>query len=104
MLVLEQLWLRLAGLVPLSEPKYMVQPIGLDREMQRQPHLYRSAGDPTLRSGNAEYADCGARGGTTIRREIVILEILRQTFPTHYANGKRLLARRKNGHHETNEN
>ena len=67
MLVLEQLWLSLAGLVPLSEPKYMVQRIDLDREMQRQARLHRPAGDPTLRSGNAEYADCVARGGT-IRR------------------------------------
>ena len=50
MLVLEQLWLSLAGLVPLSEPKYMVQRIDLDREMQRQPRLHRPAGDPTLRS------------------------------------------------------
>src|SRR5215467_10443964 len=32
-------------------------------------------------------------GGTTIRREIVILEILRQTFATHYANGKKLRVR-----------
>ena len=81
----------------------MVQPIGLDLEMQWQARLHRSAGDPTLRSGNAEYAECVARG--IIRREIVILEILRQTFATHYAKGKRLRARRKNGHHETkNEN
>jgi hypothetical protein len=52
----------LAGLVPCSELEYMVQPIGLDREMQWQARLHRSAGDPTLRSGNAEYADCVARG------------------------------------------
>jgi len=92
-----------ARLVPCSELQYMVQPIGLDREMQWQARLHRSAGDPTLRSGNPEYADGVARWGT-IRREIVILEILRQTFATHYAKGKRLRARRKNGHHETSEN
>jgi len=34
------------------------------------------------------------RPGGIIRREIVILEILRQTFATHYAKGETLRARR----------